>query len=84
MLCLVLGILVRTGNAEHPTDIFDEKTMLTYKSSWRDEFGPRLSFSNHGIARVNFDTPTQIISIRIEVIEDYVNWVVISEIMIAT
>lgn len=80
---LVKGLLVRSGNAEHPGDKVDNNTVILCQSAGSGaQFKEVTEFNERGVARLEFIDPEWLASVRIEMHADYSNWLLISELHI--
>uniref|UniRef100_A0A915ASC8 Alpha-1,3-mannosyl-glycoprotein 4-beta-N-acetylglucosaminyltransferase A n=1 Tax=Parascaris univalens TaxID=6257 RepID=A0A915ASC8_PARUN len=80
---LVKGLLVRSGNAEHPGDKVDNNTVILCQNAESGtQFKEVTEFNERGVARLEFSSPELLASVRIEMRADYSNWLLISELHI--
>ncbi|VDM40687.1 unnamed protein product [Toxocara canis] len=79
----VKGLLIRSGNAEHPDDKLDSSSVILYQGTQtEDKFVELTAFNERGVARYEFDEPRSLRSLRIEMRANYSNWLLISELHI--
>ncbi|VDD95057.1 unnamed protein product [Enterobius vermicularis] len=77
-----LGVLLRSGNAEHPDDVFDNTTIISWQSGEDDGVKRSFNFGDSGIARTTFDTSRKLKSITVGVTSAHNHWVILSELSI--
>lgn len=82
MRILSLGVLLRSGNAEHPDDVFDNTTIISWQSGEDDGVKRSFNFGDSGIARTTFDTSRKLKSITVGVTSAHNHWVILSELSI--
>lgn len=80
----VTGILLRSGNAEHPDDVFDNGTVVRCQQANFADPELLFYFNNDGIAQISFEMAQMLKAVRIEVKSSHDHWAVLSELSIRT
>ena len=77
-------LVVKSGNDQHPEDIFERNTTISIKLANIDHFQYMGNFDADGIASVTLKTPKLVDSVRIDCHSNSPKWLLVSEIKLQT
>uniref|UniRef100_A0A0N5AIV6 Alpha-1,3-mannosyl-glycoprotein 4-beta-N-acetylglucosaminyltransferase A n=1 Tax=Syphacia muris TaxID=451379 RepID=A0A0N5AIV6_9BILA len=78
----VKSILLRSGNAEHPDDTFNNETAVKCVGWDSSQSTFSSNFNNVGVAQVLFNSTTLLRTVMVEVNSNHSHWIVLSELFI--